>query len=451
MGIKNIACVFCFLTIGLIACASQTPVNEYGNIRPTNLPSNKSVIATSTPISAAERILPTTPQATPEWKNRNLTGKIVYVDRTANQIVIMDANGGSSKDIFYIPGETYEPYMGSPIKWSHNGHKLAFGCQKLPDSPDWKFFPAGRGDNIRISLCVLDLLKNMQGQNNNISQGLQVIELPEHYMPLASEGAYSNPRLFASLAWLMNDEEIVLTPFCIVKVAETKTDCNNWGGLDHLDEVNKELLQNAEFIAPSPVDAKKWALTIDNLILIMDMADGQVEYISMEYKDLSVYWSPDGNKMAVLGRELNYPYDTVVGMLDIRTSSFMKIIWVGKYGISIEPGLMTARPVTGSYFLNSYFPRQNIAWSQDGHNLVMNVYLGLPFAESARIYTGMYFFELEMADLFPVRSEKGELEIPAEFRPEWNVDVIAIKEFKLFTSPDWYACDDPENVCELYK
>jgi|GEM_PF-3217966 len=391
-------------------------------------------------------MLPTiNPKVTPEWKDRNLTGKIVYVNRTANQIVIMDADGKNSKEISYIPGKTYEPYIGSPIKWSHDGRKLAFGCQKLSDSPDWTFFPIGREEDVRISLCVLDLVENVQGKNKDISQGLWVIELPERYMPLSSEGAYSNSRRFASLAWLMKDEEIILTPFCVVKVDEIKTDCVDWGTFDHLTEVNKTLLQNAEFIAPSPVDPRKWTLTIDNNIIILDLDTGEVEQIDVKYDDLFLYWSPDGDKMIVLS-------SNAIGLLDIQTYSYERLIWRGEYGMSIEPELITARPgATGLYLLNLYFPRQNIAWSQDSRYFVLNVYSVFPFAESARIYTGMYYFNLETGKLFPVRNGSDELGFPTEFQPEWNIDTVKIEEFKLFTSPDWYACNGIENICELYK
>lgn len=446
MNIKRLVCVFCLVTIGLIACQPQAPASENSNPTPANLLITKSISPTPPPPSVTETILPNIPSATPEWKDRNLIGKIVYVDRTANQIVIMDADGKTSKEISYIPGKTYEPYIGSPIKWSHDGRKLAFGCQKLSDSPDWTFFPIGREEDVRLSLCVLDLIENMQGQNKDILQGLHVIELPEHYMPLSSEGAYSNSRRFASLAWLMKDEEIVLTPFCIVKVEETKTDCTDWGTFDHLTETNKVFLQNAEFIAPSPVDPRKWALTIDNNIIILDLDTGEVKQIDVKYDDLFLYWSPDGNKVIVLS-------SNAIGLLDIQTYSYERLIWGGEYGMSIEPELITARPgATGSYLLNLYFPRQNIAWSQDSRYFILNVYSVFPFSEAyARIYAALYYFDLERGEIFPARNGSDELGFPTEFQPEWNIDIVKIDEFKLFTSPDWYACDDAENVCELYK
>jgi hypothetical protein len=293
------------------------------------------------------------------------------------------------------------------------------------------------------------LVENVQGKNKDISQGLWVIELPERYMPLSSEGAYSNSRRFASLAWLMKDEEIILTPFCVVKVDEIKTDCVDWGTFDHLTEVNKTLLQNAEFIAPSPVDPRKWALTIDNQILIMDMVEGRVDYIDTNYKNLLLYWSPDGNRMAVLA---NDPYTSVVGVFDVRTSAFKKIIWIGEDTGFFEPGLITARSGPSPFVLRFYYPQQNIAWSANGRYLVLNTYLFAPFSEAyARIYAAMYYFDLERGEIFPARNGSDELGFPTEFRPEWNIEIVKIDEFKLFTSPDWYACNGAENVCELYK
>jgi hypothetical protein len=251
-----------------------------------------------------------------------------------------------------------------------------------------------------------------------------------YYMPGDSAGVYKTSRLFASLEWMMDDEGVVLTPFCIVKIDETQTDCTDWGDLGHLDETNKKILQNAEFIAPSPADPKKWALTIDNQILIMNIVTGEIDRIDIKDEDLFLYWSPDGSKMVVLS-------SSAIGMFDIQTHSYKDLIWGGQYGISIEPGLITARPGTGSYLLNLYFARQNIAWSQDSRYLVLNVYLGFPFAESARIYTGIYYFDIGTGELFPARRGSDKLGIPTEFRSEWNIYIVQIDEFKLFTSPDW--------------
>lgn len=446
MNIKNSFYIFCFVLIGLIGCQPQTRVNDYVDTAPTDLPLIKSTTPTPLSLPITETILPSiNSQSTPEWNERNLTGKIVYVDRTRNRIVIMDANGENPKEIYYTPGEMYEPFLGSAVKWSHDGRKLAFGCQKLGPL-DWEYFPAGRGDDVRLSLCILDLVENMQGQNNNISHGLQVIEMPEQYTPRASDGAYSNARLFTSLAWIMDDEEIVLTPFCIVKLDEARTDCLDWDNLDHLDERKKEILQNAEFITPSPVNQEVWALTMGNQILILDLSTKEVNQIDMEYNNLLLYWSPDGNKIAVVS-------SGTIGLLDIQTHSYKKLIWQDSTGTKIEPELITAHPGTGSYVLSLYSPRQNIAWSPDSRYLILSAYLVYPFSEAyARIYAGIYYFDLETGELFPAHRNFEELGFPMVFQPEWNIYIVEIVQgLRLFTSPDWYACNDPENICELYK
>jgi hypothetical protein len=370
---------------------------------------------------------------TPEWEDRNLIGKIVYVDRTANQLVITDANEGNSIEIRYKPGETYEPYIGSPAKWSPDGKKIAFGC--------W------RGESTRLNLCILNIVENIQGQNNSISQGLQVIQLPEQYTPNALNDPLSNALIFASLAWIMDSNGIVLTPFCIVKVNTPKTDCLDWENLERLNELNKKILQSAKFIAPSPVNENIWALIVDDQILFMDLESGAVTEIKAEENTLFLSWSPNGEKITTLAHG-------VIGLIDIQTSSYKKLIWEDDNRVKIEPKLLTDNPGTGSYLLSLYSPRQNIAWSPDSRYLVLNVYLGFPLAESSKIYAGIFYFDIERGALFPARVNLEELGFPSPILLiDSNTQTISVNssELGLFVSPDWYACDDPENVCELYK
>lgn len=442
---KKIMMLFAAILIGITACqpqfiAVQQPAPTLA-VSPTLTPAPS---ATTSPTPTRQ------PQPTLAWEERNLTGKIVYVDRTANQIVVMDANGENAREISYLPGETYEPYLGSPVKWSPDGRKIAFGCQKL-DPLDWEFFPSGRGDGVRLSLCILDMVENLQGQTYTISDGLHVIELPEEYTPDFSEGVHDAARLFSSLSWILEGEALVLTPFCLVRMEETQTDCSDWDDLDSLGEGNKTILREAEFIAPSPADPRQWAVAIRNQVLIMDLVTGEVDQVEMEYERLFLYWSPDGRKIAVQALNFGYLYASVVGVLDVQEFSFAKIIWEGELNVVLEPGLITARPGTGSYSLSPYFPRSITAWSPDSRYLSLSVYLIYSSLGGSKIYSGIYYFDFATRQLFPARRGSDELGIPTEFRPEYKVHIVKFDELQLFTSPDWYACNDPENVCDLYK
>jgi dipeptidyl aminopeptidase/acylaminoacyl peptidase len=383
---------------------------------------------------------------TPEWGDRNLLGKIVYVDRTANRIVVMDANGENSKEIVYVPGETYEPYLGSPVKWSPDGTRIAFGCWNL-DMPQLENFrkEGERGYGKHINLCVLNLVDNLQGQSNIINHGLQVIELPEQYM-LERVLPEISARLFASLSWIMEGDGLVLTPFCIVMLNADKPDCTDWGNLDYLDESNKELLRKAYFIAPSPVDKNLWALTVEEKILLMDLKKGEVTEIDTEYENPSLYWSPDGAQIAILTNKTLY-------LLDVQISSFDALMWTDEYHMKIEPELIIAYPGNaGFYGFKSYQVNNNIAWSHDSRNLILTVFIHYNSIIFSGVFTGIYYFDLESGELFPARVDSEELGFPTYIEPQWNILVIGeTEDLGLYVTPDWYSCNDPENVCRLYE
>jgi hypothetical protein len=452
---KLLIFVICFVLLsGTASCQPQTPLNENTNLISTlTAPVNPTLVKTETetpppsPVPVDSLSLNSEMTPTPEWVDRNLPGKIVYVDRMSNRIVVMDANGENSKEIFYAPGETYEPYLGSPVKWSPDGTRIAFGCWNL-DMPQQEdiFKEAERGYGKHINLCVLSLVENLQDENNSILNGLQVIELPEQFMPKDRVGAYINSRLFASLSWIMEGDGLVLTPFCIVMLNTDKADCTDWGNLDYLDESNKELLRKAYFIAPSPVDKNLWALTVEEKILLMDLKTGEVTEIDTEYENPSLYWSPDGTHIAILTNKTLY-------LLDVQTSSFDALMWTDEYHMKIEPELIIAYPGNaGFYGFKSYQVNNNIAWSHDSRNLILTVFIHYNSIIFSGIFTGIYYFDFERGELFPARVDSEELGFPTYIDPQWNISRIGKREdLRLYLAPDWYSCNDPENVCRLYE
>ncbi len=452
---KLLIYVLCFVLLsGTTSCQSQTPLGENTNVISTlTAPVNPTLVKNGTetpppspgPVDSLSLNREMTP--TREWGDRNLPGKVVYVDRTANRIVIMDANGENVREISYTPGETYEPYLGSPVKWSLDGTRIAFGCWKLDMPQQENFHKDGeRGYGKPINLCVLNLVENLQDENNSILNGLQVIELPELYMPKDGVGAYINSRLLASLSWVMEGNGLVLTPFCIVMLNADKADCAGWGNLNHLDESAKELLRKAYFIAPSPADKNLWALTVDEKILLMDLETGKVTEIDTEYENPSLYWSPDGAYIAILTSESLY-------LMNVETSSFDTLMWRDKHRKKIEPELIIAYPGNaGSYTFKPYQSKNNIAWSPDSRNLIFSTYLVYNSIIFSRIFAGIYYFDLESGELLSAQVDSKELGFPTYIEPQWNILVIGeIKDLGLYVTPDWYSCNDSENVCSLYE
>ena len=376
----------------------------------------------------------TPPSAYPVLNVSIVDGKLAFFYWGPNddqRIVIMDADGSLMLSIPFVKDKTPLPFVGSTLQWSPDGRKLAFGC-------DFE-------NRAHLSsICILDLVENMTSpRGEDVLKGLHVIDLsPERDL------WYRDSKGSFSVEWV-NGEKLLLTkPYCVIKAsdASVSTDCANGEGdslIHRLNESARELVNDADYIAPSPEDGDLWAIATNGKIYLWKREQGDLVplvfnekysgYAHIYWQHLS--WSNDGKKLAALGYV--DPSRGFLGILNLETGQQGEVVLLSQDLSSLlDPNLYympdEKYPQKKLCTLDArIIPGRNISWSPDGRFVALHVYLSPGWG--IVIETGeIMYFDTQRNELVPAKAMFND-------------------RSHSFTGVDWYACDDDANVCGLYR
>ncbi len=355
--------------------------------------------------------IPTLRVAYPVLDPTTVSGKVVYQGGQKG-VVIMDANGVGEISID-ISGDGIFDSVSSPIKWSPDGQHLAMGCQN--------------SDKSIYGVCILDLAMYFTGTPKLVaSDNLKVIQLPSGY-----SGNYLGLIDIVSLEWSPNGKYLILTPFCVVDVEETYSDCSP-GFLEGFSSEDRALIKNSIYIIPSKNDDNVWVISsrekgkgLSKVLFV----EKQIVNLLKEAVGSEIAWSHNEEKIVVLG--------SGVTLIDIASSKRTEFVSSDELLSLIDPRLLPKlRFITQDHRLfladKKYMPRQSLSWSPDDRYVALTVfYENIARDDGINDQSGIFYLDTQTGDLIPVRANFSDGSFSA--------------------TPDWYACDDPENVCDLYK
>lgn len=405
--------------------------NQRENIYPPDAEQTSEIIN----VSEFPTVAATLPQATntvfapptitplavyPTLDKTSVRGKILYWHIEQHALEIMDANGDNKLAIPYNPKEGLVPIFAIPVQWSPNGQSVAFGCLDAED-------PEVSG------VCILNLVEYIKhNKGGKMSESLKMIQLPPGYIANRFETQIN------SLEWTYDGLQIVLAPFCLVDIAERYSTCST--RLENISSTDRLILENAQYIAPSPANPDLWAVATEGVLYLGSPVTGDFQPIDTEKSNsfIAISWSHDGEQIAFLSEAniTNSKYIPSLGIINKSGVNLNKMLSVVDLKDRIDPNFVITQQspiILGNFtHINKYPPRQNLSWSPDNHYIALNVfYYFLRMDPVLLDAAGIFYFDIFSEDLLPAQ--------------------VDFKDFQLYASPDWYACDDIENVCELYK
>ena len=355
----------------------------------------------------------------PTLDNASVSGKIAYWDINQHALVIAEADFTDQLLIPYNTKKGFVPNFSISLQWAPDGEMIAFGCLDA-------------ANNDLAGICILDLLeyiKNNKGED--ISKNIDLIELPYGYIT-----DRFNSRI-TSLEWTYNGDYIVLTPFCLLDVDKADLGCSNQ---QEITSNNSLFLENAYYIAPSPADPNLWAVSVENQLYLGDPAGEDFQLIETEKSSrfVAVSWSHDGEQIAFLSESnmTSSKNTSSLGVISKNGVNLNKMLAVIDLKDRIDPNLVITQQspiILGNFtHINRYPPRQNLSWSPDNRYIALSVfYYFLKMDPVLLDAAGIFYFDTNSEKLLPAK--------------------VDFKDLQLYASPDWYACNDIENVCELYK
>lgn len=378
---------------------STVPTNGEGSLTKFSIP-DITIASTPSPVS-------------PTLGENSVSGMIAYWDIRQSSLRIISGSGDDKFSISYDPEVGIVPHFSSPIQWSPDGRMVAFGCL---DSI-----------NQEVSgVCILDLVENLtNGNGKSLSTGLTMIQLPRGYI---QDGIRSR---ITSLEWTSDGRYVILTPFCLISITDSETNCSSQHFLD-LPPAERLLLEDANYIAPSPVENEIWAIAVKDQLYIGNFMRGEFKLLNVEKPESynAIAWSSDGEEIALLYYGDVGPQQ-ILSVVSKDGLNYRKLLSSDDLKNMIDPNLVITKDspfVIGYYNLFArLLPRQNLSWASNNRYIVLNIYYHLPNIDE--IYfdaAGLFYLDIETGELIPIR--------------------VDFKHFKQFASPDWYACSNVEKT-----